>query len=121
MTQELNTKKYDLMERTSAFGRSIIDFCRKVPPDIVTKPIVSQLIRSATSIGANYSEADEAISKKDFINKMAISKKEIKETKYWLQMIAHATPLSKGEADILYKECHELNLIFSSIINKTRS
>jgi len=119
-TKNIGVKKYDLSERTLEFSMSVINLCKKIKQDTITRPIVSQLVRSATSIGANYHEADEAVSKKDFINKLGISKKEIKETKYWLQIISHAVPGCKDETDVLYKECHELNLIFSSIINKTK-
>ncbi len=114
MTEFLN--KYNLEERTSKFGENIIDFCRKIVQDVVTKPITSQLIRSATSIGANYMEANGASSKKDFRNKVYICKKESRETKYWLQMIAKADLETKERVAILWKEAHELTLIFSKIL-----
>lgn len=120
-----NTDKvYDLEERTLKFSQNIVDFCKKIPLDTITRPIVNQLIRSGTSIGANYSEADEANSKKDFINKIAIAKKETKETKYWLRVIAHAVPKISEEARKLWKEVQEFNLIFAAIIrsaNKNKS
>ena len=78
-------------------------------------------MRSGTSIGANYSEADEAGSKKDFINKMSIAHKEIKETKYWLRIIAYTMPETKDLSQKLWKEAEELNLIFSTIIRKTKN
>jgi len=93
----------------------IIDFCKKLPQNSIIKPIINQLMRSGTSIGANYSEADEASSKKDFINKICIAKKETKETKYWLRMSTHAIIECKEEAAILWKEAQELNLIFGTI------
>ena len=114
MTEFLN--KYNLEERTAKFSENIIDFCRKVVQDVVTKPITGQLIRSATSIGANYMEANGASSKKDFRNKIYICKKESRETKYWLQMIAKADSEAKEKARILWKEAHELTLIFSKIL-----
>ncbi|KKR12048.1 MAG: hypothetical protein UT41_C0004G0015 [Candidatus Wolfebacteria bacterium GW2011_GWC2_39_22] len=80
--------KYNLEERTAIYGENIIAFCKSVKQDTITKPIVSQLIRSGTSIGANYCEANNASSKKDFRNKIFICKKEAQETKYWLRMIA---------------------------------
>lgn len=76
--------KYDLSERTAKFSEGVITFCKKINLNSITNPIVNQLIRSGTSMGANYSEADEASSKKDFINKICIATKEAKETKYWL-------------------------------------
>lgn len=119
-SNDLRPKKYDLADRTASFSKRVIDFIRKLPLNTITQPIVSQLIRSATSIGANYSEADEANSKKDFINKIAIAKKETKETKYWLTLIAHALPKFKEEAMILYQEAQELNLIFAAIIRNKK-
>ncbi len=87
---------YDLEERTAKYGEAIIDFCRSVPQDAVTKPLVSQLIRSGTSIGANYMEANGASSRKDFKNKIYICKKEAQETKHWLRMLAKALPDKKN-------------------------
>lgn len=98
----------------------IIDFLKKVPENSITKPIINQLIRSGTSIGANYCEADEANSKKDFINKVCISKKETKETKYWLELLAYTLPELKDKSRILWKEAQEFNLIFASIIKKCK-
>ena len=115
-----NPKKYDLAERTTKFSQDILDFLRKIPESSITRPLINQLARSGTSIGANYCEADEASSKKDFINKVCISKKETKETKYWLQLIAHAQPNFKDEARILWKEAQELNLILAAIIRKCK-
>lgn len=115
------SSNYDLEDRTARFSEEIISFCQKLRQDVITRPIISQLIRAGTSIGANYSEADEASSKKDFINKMSIAKKEIKETKYWLRIIAHTIPEIKENARKLWKEGQELNLIFATIIRKTQN
>ncbi len=114
-------KKYDLEERTAKFAEAIISFSQKLPLDAVNKPLVSQIVRSGTSIGANYSEADEASSKKDFINKIAIAKKETKETKYWLRIIAHALPKLKDDARKLWQEAQELNLILAAIIRNSKN
>lgn len=114
----LNDKKYDLEERTACLSEDIIDFTKKIPITVVTKPIISQLIRSGTSIGANYCEADGAESKKDFKHKIGICKKEAKETKYWLRMVVKTFPTVRNEARLLWKEAHELVLIFSAIIRK---
>ncbi len=89
------TNKYDLEERTEKFGEQVIDFCKLIEQDAVTKPVISQLIRSATSIGANYMEANAASSKKDFTNKIYICKKEAQETKHWLRMLARCFLQSK--------------------------
>ena len=118
---ENKKKKYDLEERTAKFAEEIIDFCKSIKPSVITIPIISQLIKAGTSIGANYCEADCAESKKDFEHKIGICKKESKETKYWLQMMARAVPEVKDESKRLWKEANELNLIFSSIVNKSKN
>lgn len=111
-----NQAKYDLENRTTEFSSSIIDLVRKVKKDIVTIPILNQLIRSGTSMGANYCEANGASSKKDFKNKIYICKKESKETKYWLQLLSKASPEDADLCRLLWKETHELTMIFSKII-----
>lgn len=110
-----NPKKYDLEERLERFGEEVIEFCKKIPPSAITTPIISQTVRSATSMGANYMEANCASSRKDFRNKIFICKKETQETKHWLRMLAKAAPEKKEEIRKLWKECHELNLIFQKI------
>ena len=110
-------KSYDLSKRTVLFGESIIILCKGVKLDNINKPIINQLVRSGTSIGANYCEANNASSKKDFTNKIFICKKESQETKYWLQMLVGCNPEKKDEVRIIWKECHELTMIFQKIIN----
>ena len=110
MTQFLN-KNYDLEERTAKFGESIIEFCKTLKQDTISKPLISQLIRSGTSIGANYMEANAASSKKDFQNKIFISKKESQETKHWLRMLAKCFPERKEEIRKLWQEVQELTMI----------
>jgi four helix bundle protein len=114
-------RKFDLEERTAKFGENIIEFAKKVPKNVITIPLIEQLIRAGTSVGANYCEADCAESRKDFEHKLGIAKKESKETKHWLRMIAKAVPELKDEAKKYWQEANELNLIFSSIINKSRA
>lgn len=109
-------KKYDLEERTGCFGEAVIDFAKSVPRNPVTIPLISQLVRAGTSIGANYMEADGASTKKDFHYKITISRKEAKETRHWFRMIARAAPEKAQEARLLWKEAQELVFIFSSII-----
>ena len=108
---------YDLEDRTAKFGENAIIFCKSVAQDTITRPIINQLIRSATSIGANYCEANNASSRKDFKNKIFICKKETQETKHWLRMLATCVPEKKEEARKLWQETHELSLIFQKIIN----
>lgn len=107
--------KYDLEERTAKFGENIISFCRSIEEDHISKPLINQIIRSATSIGANYMEANQASSKKDFRNKINICRKESNETKHWLRMIANANPSFKEKCRDYWQEAHELTLIFSKI------
>ena len=108
---------YDLEERTAKFGEQVIDFCRKLSQDAISRPIISQLIRSATGIGANYMEANAASSKKDFKNKIFICKKESQESKHWLRMLARCFPQHKEKIRKLWKEAQELTLIFGKIIS----
>ncbi len=115
---ERKSKIYDLEERTARFGKTVIEFAKKIPENVITKPLINQLIRAATSIEANYCEADDAESKKDFLHKIGICKKESRETKYWLRMIAKAVPELKGEDSIYIREAQELNLIFAAIRRK---
>lgn len=116
--QNQNDKKYDLVERTAVFGENVIDFLKKIEKNEITRPLISQSIRSATSIGANYMEADCAESKKDFKHKIGICKKESKETMHWMRMIARATG-KEAECRILWKEAQELTFIFAKIINNS--
>ncbi len=110
--------KYDLEERTASFGEAVIALARKVPRDPVNDPLVNQLVRSGTSVGANYCEADDAVSKKEFRNKIGTCKKEARETKHWLRMIAKAESAKQDEARKLWREAKELHLIFAAIYRK---
>jgi four helix bundle protein len=117
---EDSTKKYDLEERTATFGENIIDFVNRTQKTITSTSLLKQLVRSGTSIGANYCEADCAESKKDFVHKIGICKKEAKETKHWLRMIAKALPESATEARLLWFEADQLQRIFITIITRTK-
>lgn len=112
--------KYNLEERTAIFSEEIIKLCKKCPKNIVTIPIISQLIRSATSIGANYCEANGASSKKDFKSKIFICKKESKETKYWLRLLASSEESIKDKCRELWQEAQEFTLIFSKVAANTK-
>ncbi len=115
------SKKFDLEERTAKFGELVVEFAKRIPQSPVNNPIISQFVKAGTSIGANYCEADSAESRKDFEHKMGICKKETKETRYWLRMIAKACTNLKEEARAMWKEANELLLIFSSIIRNSRN
>jgi len=121
MLNEKKEKIYDLEERTAKFGEDIIEFAKKIPKNVISIPLIGQLIRSGTSVGSNYCEADCAESRKDFEHKLGISKKEAKESKHWLRMTVKAVPELKDEARKLWQESNELQRIFISIIKKSKS
>lgn len=111
---------YDLEDRTAKFGENIIKFAKIIPNNSITMPIITQIVKSGTSVGANFCEADDAESKKDFQHKLGICKKEARETKHWLRMTVVAVPDLKDEARKLWQEAKELNLIFNSIVHKLK-
>lgn len=110
--------KYDLEGRCLEFSKDLLSFCKQAPKSITNMPIINQLIRSGTAIGANYIEANDALGKKDFIHRLRIARKEAKETIYWLNLIDH----TKSEAQSnLIQEATELRNILSAIIKKSES
>ena len=114
--EEPETKPvYDLEERTARFGEGIIDFTKEIHRDAVTNRLISQLVGAATSAGANYVEADDAVSKKEFLKSIGTCRKEARETKHFLRMIVRAMPELKPKARTLWLEAKELHLIFSKI------
>lgn len=106
---------YDLAERTALFGEAVLEFVLGLQRNAVVSPLVSQIVRSATSVGANYCEADDAVSKKEFLVKINTCRKEARETRFWLRMIAKAVPPSVEAARPLHQEADELHKIFSAI------
>ena len=112
--------RYDLEERTVKFAENVIDIVRFVKIDAVNKKIIEQLIGSSGSVGANYCEATEAESKKDFAHKMGICKKELKETKHWLRLLARSNPDLNEGIKKMWKEAHELLLISAKSIRTSR-
>src|SRR5205814_6998985 len=114
--EEADSKRvYDLEERTARFGEAVIDFARIIPQDAVTNRIAGQLVGAATSVDANYVEADDAVSKKEFLKSIGTCRKEARETKHFLQMAVRAVPKLKPQARMLWLEARELHLIFSKI------
>ena len=115
-------QKHDIYDRATNFVVRVIKYSEKISNHFSGRIIAKQMIRSASSIGANMFEADGAISIKDFINKMSISRKEALETRYWLDLLKKADIVRNCdnilELDILYKESDEISRILSSIINK---
>ena len=106
---------YDLEERTACFGEMVIDFARTIPQNPLTSRIINQLVGAATSVGANYVEADDAVSKKEFLKSIATCRKEARETKHFLRMAVRAVPDLKPAAKVVWLEARELHLIFSKI------
>ncbi len=106
---------YDLEERTARFGEAIIDFARKIPRGPLTDRIINQLVGAGTSVGANYIEADDSVSEKELLKCIGTCKKESRETKHFLRMIARAVPELQADARELWLEAKALHLIFSRI------
>ena len=106
---------YDLEERTAQFGEAVIEFLKLIPVTPITKSLIEQLVRSSTSVGANYCEADDSGTKREFRHRISICKRESRESKHWLRMIAKGVPERRDSARTLWQEAQELNLIFSAI------
>ena len=107
--------RFDLEERTARFGEAVIAFARRISVTPITEPLIRQVVRSSTSIGANYCEADDAGSMKEFRYRISVCRRESRESKHRLRMIAAAFPEGKDEARCLWREAKELNLIFAAI------
>lgn len=114
------SKIYDLGERTSVFSERLIEFLKRIETIKASQIIITQLIKSGTSMGANYMEAKNGSSKKDFINKINICKKEAQETEYWLRLLKKYYPQHLDQINSLSKETHELLLIFQKIISSSK-
>lgn len=115
------TSKYPLEQRTAKFGESVILWCKGIKQDFINRNLIDQLVRSATSIGANYMEANGASSRMDFRNKIFICKKEAQETKHWLRMLSVCTPEEKENLRKIWQEAQELTLIFQKITNSLKN
>lgn len=115
-----SVKKYDLEERTAKFGGAVILFCRPLKQDVISRSVISQLVRACASVGANYMEANGASSRKDFRNKIYICKKEIQESKHWLRMMLECFPAKKDKIRELWQEAQELTMIFQKITSSLK-
>ncbi|MBU2635306.1 four helix bundle protein [Patescibacteria group bacterium] len=120
MTEEQNPKRYDLEDRTLEFGKRIIRLCKTLPKNTINFKLIDQLVRSGTSMGANYREANETETKKDFKFRIRICRKEGKETIYWLNLVIEANPEFKERIRPLLQETSELVKIFAAILEKSR-
>ena len=114
----MSKKNYDLEERTTEFAKRVIRLCKSVPRNPVNDRITGQLVGCSGSIGANYREANDALGKNDFSQKIKISRREAKETIHWLELLIEANTHIKEEAKILIDEAVELKNILSSILKK---
>jgi len=112
------TGKYDLEDRTEKFATDVIQLCKKLSKNTINFELISQVIRASGSVGANYIEANEALSKKDFTNRIKICRKEAKESRYWMRLIVSANADIKKEAGGLIQEATELMNIFGAILKK---
>ena len=112
-------RPFDLEQRTLSFAKDVIRLCKQLPQNVINREIVGQLVRSSGSVGANYREANDALSKKDFNYRIKIVRKEAKETCYWLELLLEANPEHRSDIDRLFNESVELKKIFSAIVNKS--
>lgn len=121
MQENKQKNKYDLKERLANFAEKVIDLMKKIPHNVINNRMISQEISSAGSAGANYNEANDGESLKDFIHKIKITKKELRECKHWTRLLARANPEFRTEFIKVYQEGHELLLIFSKIITSCQN
>lgn len=120
MTEILNSKQYDLEDRTLIFAKNVRIFVKKLPKTVGNIADGAQLVRASGSVGANYIEANEALSKKDFIMRAKICRKEAKESRYWLKLVdINGGSILEVERKALIIESTELMNIFGAIIRKS--
>ena len=119
MEKTPNPKRYDLGDRTLKFAKRVRNFVMALPRTLVTIEDGKQLTRSSGSVGSNYIEAEEALSRKDFVMRIKISRKESKESRYWLKLI-ESKEGQKQEKENLIQEATELMKIFGSIVEKSK-
>lgn len=111
-------QNFDLEDRTTEFAKRVIRLCKALPKNSINNRLISQVVGSAGSVGANYREANDSLGKKDFVHRLKISRKESKEASHWLELIAEANLEFKTRMDNLFKEAKELRNILSAIIKK---
>ena len=116
----VSEKPFDLEERTLRYSKEIIAFVNTCPKTIVNTELIKQLIRSSGSVGANYIEARESLSKKDFVMRVKICRKEAKESAYWLRLLEFKNDNMEQKRQALIDEASELLKIFTSIIEKVK-
>lgn len=111
----MQNKKYDLEDRTLKFAKSCIDLCKLLIKDTINIELVSQLVRASSSVGANYREANDSVTKKDFFYRVGICRRESKESKYWLELLSHSNRKFSIQMEPLIDEALQLARIFASI------
>jgi four helix bundle protein len=115
------TKDFDLEKRTTEFAKAVIRICKRLPRNPINDRLIDQLVGSSGSVGANYREANDALGKKDFVQRLKIARREAKEALHWLDLVLEANPNINAEIVILIKESGELKNILSSIIAKVEN
>ena len=120
MTEIRSSKQYDLEERTFSFAKDAIAFVGKVRKTLANIEIVKQLVRASGSVGANYIEANEALSRKDFVMRIKICRKEAKESRYWLRLVEVDNKAGEEQRRVLLQEATELMKIFGAILEKSK-
>ncbi len=115
-----NSKRYDLEDRTFAFAKRVIAFIRNLPKSIANVEVMKQLVKASGSVGANYIEANEAVSRNDFKYRIKICRKEPKESRYWLRLLELRDAEQEEERQALVQEATELMKIFGSILQKSK-
>ena len=114
------TRPFDLEERTTKFAKAVIRLCKSLPRNPINDRLVGQVVGASGSVGANYREANDALGKKDFLQRMKISRREAKESHHWLELLLEANINRDSEIKPLIKEAEELKKILSSIIDKSK-
>jgi four helix bundle protein len=117
----INSKRYDLEERTLKYAKNVIDLVNVLPNSLANAEIIKQVIRSAGSIGANYIEANGALGKQDFVMRIRICCKEARESRFWLNLVTVNSDILEHKRQVLIQETDELAKILGSILEKTKS
>ena len=115
----MSDKKYDLEDRTLKFAKDCIDLCKLLMRDVINIELISQLIRASGSVGANYREANDSTTKKDFYHRIGICRREAKESKYWLELLLHANQKFSNKIEPFVDEALQLARIFASIVKNS--
>ena len=117
---KVSKKTYNLEERTLQFSKKCIDVCKLIIKDVINIELVRQLVRASGSVGANYREANDSITRKDFYHRIGICRREAKESKYWLELLLHSNPKIIDTITPLSDEALQLAKIFATIGNKEK-